>query len=365
MIIIKYLIRETLKNQIAILFILLLIFFCQKMVRVLSAAVNGEIPINLILPLLGLGVPELAQLILPLSLFLSLLMTLSKMYAYSEIVVMHACGFSKIVLIKTAMFLACITGSFALVNVFWVNPWSSLYACKVIAKAKTNPSLTSIVEGHFQTSKNGNYVLFIGNIKGNYFKNVFLAQLYPQGIQRPFVIVADTGHIQEFSNNFQQVVLDTGTRYEGTVLLRNFHITNFINYKAIIGYQAVSLRPSNADQATMNQLWNSQESSFRAELHWRLTLIFSVFVMALIVVAINDVYQCQGRILSMLPAMLLYLIFFLLQSYQRSIASKGYIDPFIRIWAVNIFYFFLAMMLNIWDTLFMRKIRVVIFSKRD
>ncbi|MGC8401056.1 LptF/LptG family permease [Enterobacter mori] len=84
--------RETLKSQLAILFILLLIFFCQKLVKILGAAVDGEIPTNLVLSLLGLGVPEMAQLILPLSLFLGLLMTLGKLYTESEITVMHACG---------------------------------------------------------------------------------------------------------------------------------------------------------------------------------------------------------------------------------------------------------------------------------
>ena len=44
--------------------------------RILGAAVDGDIPANLVLSLLGLGVPEMAQLILALSLFLGLLMTL-------------------------------------------------------------------------------------------------------------------------------------------------------------------------------------------------------------------------------------------------------------------------------------------------
>ena len=60
MIIIRYLVRETLKSQLAILFILLLIFFCQKLVRILGAAVDGDIPTNLVLSLLGLGIPVIA-----------------------------------------------------------------------------------------------------------------------------------------------------------------------------------------------------------------------------------------------------------------------------------------------------------------
>ena len=122
MIIIRYLVRETLKSQLAILFILLLIFFCQKLVRIPGAAVDGEIPTNLVLTLLGLGVPEMAQLILPLSLFLAILMTLGRLYTESEITVMHACGLSKAVLVKAAMFLMLLTAAAAAVNVVWLSP---------------------------------------------------------------------------------------------------------------------------------------------------------------------------------------------------------------------------------------------------
>lgn len=59
----------------------------------------------------------------------------------------------------------------------------------------------------------------------------------------------------------QQVVLDTGTRYEGTALLRDFRITDFVNYEAVIGHQAVVLNPSNADQAPMQALWDSNEKT--------------------------------------------------------------------------------------------------------
>ncbi len=82
---------------------------------------DGDIPTNLVLSLLGLGIPEMAQLILPLSLFLGLLMTLGKLYTESEITVMHACGLSKAVLIKAAMILALFTGAVAAVNVVWAG----------------------------------------------------------------------------------------------------------------------------------------------------------------------------------------------------------------------------------------------------
>ncbi|KIS44287.1 LPS export ABC transporter permease LptF [Kosakonia radicincitans] len=357
MIIIRYLVRETLKSQLAILFILLLIFFCQKLVRILGAAADGEIPTNLVLSLLGLGVPEMAQLILPLSLFLGLLMTLGKLYTESEITVMHACGLSRAVLIKAAMVLALFTGIIAAVNVMWAGPWSSRHQDQVLADAKANPGMAALAQGQFQQATDGNSVLFIEGVEGNRFHNVFLAQIRPKGNARPSVVVADSGQLSQHKDGSQVVTLNTGTRFEGTAMLRDFRITDFQNYQAIIGHQTVALDPSDTEQMDMRTLFNTDNPRASAELHWRLTLIFTVVMMALMVVPLSVVNPRQGRVLSMLPAMLLYLVFFLLQTTLRSNGAKGKLDPMIWMWAVNLVYLALAVMLNLWDTVPMRRVR--------
>lgn len=357
MIIIRYLVRETLKSQLAILFILLLIFFCQKLVRILGAAVDGDIPTNLVLSLLGLGVPEMAQLILPLSLFLGLLMTLGKLYTESEITVMHACGLSKAVLIKAAMILALFTGAVAAVNVMWAGPWSSRHQDEVLAEAKANPGMAALAQGQFQQASDGSAVLFIENVNGNRFNDVFLAQLRPKGNARPSVVVADSGELLQKKDGSQVVTMTQGTRFEGTAMLRDFRITDFKNYQAVIGHQAVAADPSDTEQMNMRTLWKTDTARARAELHWRFTLVAAVFMMALMVVPLSVVNPRQGRVLSMLPAMLLYLVFFLLQTSIKSNAGKGKMDPAIWMWGVNLLYFALAVLLNLWDTVPMRRFR--------
>lgn len=357
MIIIRYLVRETLKSQLAILFVLLLIFFSQMSIDILGAAVQGNIPSNLVLPLLGLGVPEMAQLILPLSLFLGLLMTYSKLYTESEITVMHACGLGKNVLVKAALVLAVLTALVAIANITWMLPWSSQYKEQVLGDAKANPGLAAMVEGQFKTTKDNNFVLYIGEVKGNDFKNVFLAQLRTANEQRPSVVVADSGYMKEDANGRQVVVLDQGTRYEGTALLRDFRITDFMNYQAVVDHRTTEVRTDKVEQKAMKQLWNGNDPEINAEFHWRLTIVFSVVVMALMVVPLSEVNPRQGRVLSMIPAMLLYLIFFLLQSTLRNSADKGDIDPKYAMWAVNLGYLALAIVLNIWDTVPMRRVR--------
>ncbi|POU04226.1 MULTISPECIES: LPS export ABC transporter permease LptF [Enterobacteriaceae] len=357
MIIIRYLVRETLKSQLAILFILLLIFFCQKLVRILGAAVDGDIPTNLVLSLLGLGVPEMAQLILPLSLFLGLLMTFGKLYTDSEITVMHACGLSKAVLVKAAMVLVVFTGILATVNVMWAGPWSSRHQDEVLAEAKANPGMAALAQGQFQQATDGNSVLFIESVSGSSFHDVFLAQLRPKGNARPSVVVADSGQLSQRKDGSQVVTLTKGTRFEGTALLRDFRITDFQGYQAIVGHQAVALDPDDTEQMDMRTLMRTDTPRASAELHWRLTLIFAVFVMALMVVPLSVVNPRQGRVLSMLPAMLLYLVFFLVQTSLKSNGGKGKLDPMIWMWAVNLLYLALAVVLNLWDTVPMRRIR--------
>ena len=318
---------------------------------------DGDIPTSLVLTLLGLGVPEMAQLILPLSLFLAILMTLGRLYTESEIAVMHACGLSKAVLVKAAMVLMLLTSIVAAINVVWLGPWSSRYQDEVTQNAKANPGAAALAAGQFQTSSDGNAVLFIEDVKGNQFGNVFLAQLRPKGNARPSVVLADSGHMEQRKDGSQVVTLDKGTRFEGTALLRDFRITDFNNYQAIVGYKEATLDPNDAEQSDFIGLFHNDTPAFRAELHWRITLVMSVLIMALMVVPLSVVNPRQGRVLSMLPAMLLYLIFFLLQSSLKSSGTKGRLDPAIWMWVVNISYLLLAVLLNLWDTIPMRRIR--------
>ncbi len=357
MIIIKYLVREIVKSQTAILLILLLIFFSQKLIRILAAAVEGNIPASLVLLLLGFGVAEMIQLILPLSLFLGILTAFSRLYHESEITVMHACGLGKKVLIISVLMLAGATSILSSMNVIWLVPWSARYQNKVLAEEKANPSFATLVEGQFQVYQNGNVVLFVGDVNRNKINRVFLAQLAPDNNRRPSIVVADKGELLERSDGTKVVLFNQGTRYEGNVLLRDFRVTDFVDYQAVISRKIVNASSQDVGYMSMYDLWHANEPAVTAELHWRLTLIFSVIIMALLAVPLSVVNPRHGRTLSMIPAILLYLIFFLIQSTLRSNIGNEKLTP-AWMWGVNTAYLMLAIFLNLWDSLPVRKLRV-------
>lgn len=357
MIITRYLVREIFKSQFAILFILFFIFFCQKLVRILGAVVNGSIPKSLIFSLLGLGVPEMAQLILPLSLFLGLLITLSRLYNGNEITVMHACGLGKNVLIQAILMLILITTLFAAINVIWLSPLFSRYQNKILSEVKANPSMAILVEGQFNLAENGKAVLFVNNVKGKQFQKIFLAQLKESSDKRSLVLIADQGHINLQPDGSQLILLNEGTLYEGTAPLSDFTITNFTQYQVLINHHVPKLGINNVEQMNLYQLCHSTRLDALAELHWRLTLVVSVLIMATIVVPLSVVNLHTGRIVNILLAMLLYLIFFILQISIRFNGAKGKLDPMIWMWFINLIYLTIALIMNLWGSVPVRKLR--------
>lgn len=357
MIITRYLVREIFKSQFAILFILFFIFFCQKLVRILSAVVNGSIPKSLIFSLLGLGVPEMAQLILPLSLFLGLLITISRLYNGNEITVMHACGLGKNVLIQAILMLILITTLFAAINVIWLSPLFSRYQNKILSEVKANPSMALLVEGQFNSAENGKVVLFVNNVKGKQFQKIFLAQRKESSDKHSLVLIADQGHINLQPDGSQLILLNEGTLYEGTALLSDFTITNFTQYQVLINHHVPKLGINNVEQMSLYQLCHSTRLDALAELHWRLTLVVSVLIMATIVVPLSVVDLYQKRIVNILLAVLLYLIFFILQISIRFNGAKGKLDPMIWMWFINLIYLTIALIMNLWGSVPVRKLR--------
>ncbi|QEH09139.1 LPS export ABC transporter permease LptF [Histophilus somni] len=357
MILIRYLTKEVFRSQIAILSILLLLFFSQQLVRVLGSASVGKIPADLVFALLSLGMPTMAQLIFPLCLFIAILLTFGRLYAESEITVMRACGVGQRILVGVALILSLLTAGLATYNVFYLSPWAMQKQIQLIEDAKANPTMGALASGQFVNVGNTDVVLFINEIKNNQIQDIYVFQMENKKNQKPSVTVAETGQLKALPNGDQVLSLENSQRVEGTALLPDFRITHFDQYQAYLDYKTTDKDTSETEILSLKELINSKSPAAKAELHWRLTLIFAVPIMALIAVPLSRVNPRQGRFAKILPALLLYLIYFLLQSSLKSAGASGKIEAHIFMPLVSIFFLFLAVLLNSWNSVFMYKIR--------
>lgn len=346
MILTKYLIKETLKSQLAILFILLVIFLAQQLVRVLGSAVNGNVPVDVILPLLGLGMPTMAQLMLPLSLFLALLLTLGRLYSESEITVMQACGIGPNALVKVGLILSIVTAAIAAYNSLYLTPWALKKQVEVVENAKANPSASAITPGQFISSNNGNFVLFVDKVKGDQLSDIYLFQTKQVGKVKPSVIVAEQGNFSTAKDGSQTLALKNGERFEGSAVLPEFRVTHFQDYLAFLAFNPAKAEEANLDMQDSNALLKNSSANAKAELQWRISLFLAVPLMMLIAIPLSKVNPRQGRFAKIIPALLLYLIYFLLQSSLKTAGINGKIESHYWMILVNILFLLLGIILN-------------------
>ncbi|MEH0094013.1 LPS export ABC transporter permease LptF [Vibrio metschnikovii] len=364
MIIVRYLIRETLKSQFAIFFVLFLVFLSQKFIRVLADASDGEIPARMILSIVALNMPAMGLLMLPLSLYIGILLTFGRLYAESEITVMNATGIGNKFLIRAALYLAIITSSAAAFNAFWLSPWSQDKEAQLIEQLAAESSVDLLQKGQFQRSPDGSSVVFIDNIENRKLQNVFVAQLAPRQSILPSVMFSDSGEVKELSDGRQMITMHNGVRYEGVPTRLDYMITRFDQYEGLIGQRSVKAKGRDWQETPTLALIRNPDPRAQAELQWRISLVLCIPLLTMLVVPLSAVNPRQGRFAKMGPAILVYLTYFLTISAMKSALEDGTIPIEIGMWPINAALLFAAIIVNTLDSVWVRKIKDKFRPKR-
>lgn len=347
MIIHRYLIGQVLKNQMALLLILVSIFSCQKLIRVLSDVATEALSARWLWAIVGFGFPYMLQLIIPLSLFLSLLLTYGALYANGEMVAMQAGGLPQCSLLKVAWCLALLSCIPATANLVWFGPKAAHYERQMVQQATNHLEAVALAKGKFRRIGRDPWVLFIGDSKDHQFTQLFAAQGHPAA-GHPFAIwIAEAGSLQQRADGSRMLLLDSGVHYRGLAPDQPLHITQFKQYQVHFSQkQPISLEKS-LEGHSLRWLWRSSKPAARRELHWRLSLLFFIPLMASLAVPLSKHNPRQPRIFSLLPPLLLYLIHFLFQTLVRSALERGQLGTVAWFWAINAGYLLLAFWLNI------------------
>ncbi|WP_428772892.1 LPS export ABC transporter permease LptF [Vibrio sp.] len=364
MIIVRYLIRETLKSQFAIFFILFLVFLSQRLIRVLADASDGEIPAGLVMNFVALSMPYMGLLMLPLSLFLGILLTFSRLYAESEITVMNATGIGNKFLVRAALYLAVITGTAAAFNAFWLAPWSQdrITALQEQVQAENNVDL--LKKGHFQGTPDGASVAFIDDIEDKKLKHIFIAQMRPRDSVLPSVSYSQSGEVVELSDGRQIIRMNDGVRYEAIPTRLDYMVTRFNQYEGIIGQREVRQKGRDWEALPTQELMGNTDPKAQAELQWRISLVICIPLLTMLVVPLSAVNPRQGRFAKMGPAILIYLTYFLAISATKSALEDGSIPAFIGLWPINLGLLITALVVNSMDSIPVRRLKDKIRQKR-
>jgi lipopolysaccharide export system permease protein len=363
MLIFRYLLKETLKSQLAIFLILMAIFITLRFVKVLGDASDGDIPASLVLGFLSLYAPALASLVLPISAFLGIMLAHGRFYVDSEMTVMRACGISEWyvtrIMLALSVLLMIITGAVTL----YLAPTASQNEYNLREKARSEASFSAIIPGRFQQTGNQEAVVFVHDVNSDdSLQRVFLSQQQKdEDSQQVRVVYADKGIVKQEADGTRQLVLTNGVQYEGTQLQQDFRVVVFDEYQIQIADQETQQQRQKISVLPTMELLNNDTIEAQVELQWRIAIPLSIPFLVLIAVPLSAVDPRQGRFGKMFPAILLYLGYFLLLLASRRVLEDGKLPIQLGLWWVHGIMFIIGIALLSRDrklgTLFRAKVR--------
>lgn len=348
MLIFRYLTTEVLKSQVAVFLTLMTIFLSQKFVVILSDASQGSIPAKLVLAMVALKLPQLASLILPLSLFLGIILAYSRIYADSEMTVLKACGVSEWYVVRVTLVSSVILAFFAAFLTMYVAPWASEQEYQLKEKAKADAGLSALRAGRFQQTGNEKAVVFIHSIEkgGKELNKVFVAQL-PDSEKGNLarLVYAQQGMVIESQSGEQQLVLSDGKRYETDGKTAALNLTQFDGYSVQIREQAIEHQRRKLEAISTGELMAIGTPEAIAQWQWRIAIPLSIPLLTLLAVPLSVVNPRQGKFAKLVPAISLYLGYFILLNAAKFAVEDGKIPPSIGLWWIHLSALFIGTLL--------------------
>jgi lipopolysaccharide export system permease protein len=348
-------VSEFVSNGLLVFGVLLGIVVVSQLFRFLADAVSGRLAVDGVLALLGFSALNYLPVLLSISLFVSILLTLSRCYRDSEMAVWFCAGVGLTRWIRPVLWYAVpVVALIALLSLV-LSPWALKKADEYKNRLESRDDVASASPGLFRESKQADRVYFIENVNlgSNRVGNVFV-QTSENG--KVGTMVAKQGLQETLPNGDRFLVLLNGTRYEGMPGQLNYSVIDFERYALRIDSAPPKESQPRARNMTTSELWQDRTTWSLSELEWRVGLPISAAVLALLAIPLSYVNPRAGRSLNLVLAIVLYMLYSNMISVTNAWVGQGKLSPGLGLWGIHV------LMLIVTALLFYR--RLSLFSWR-
>jgi len=329
--------KELFYTSLATILILSGVVIAQRSVYIFRLAAKGIIPNDAIDTVLVFNLLKHLPLLLSLTLFLTVLITLTRWYKDSEMVIWFSSGLGLANLIKPIIIFSLpiiiLIASLSL----YISPWAVYKAEEFKKGLESRDELATITPGIFKESKSDNRIFYVEGFSelGNVVKNIFV-----QSIQngKVGVIIANEGERIENERGEDYIVMKEGRRYEGQPNSKEFSTTYFTEYGVLIEKEArkiISVGEVYEAKSTL-ELLASDSSRYKAELYWRISLPISALLLVFLAIPLSVINPRSGRSVNIIMALLLFVIYNNLLGVSHSIVSIGNTKIWYGLWPVHL-----------------------------
>lgn len=325
---------EALRNTAAIALVLIILVGFLGMSALLGRAVRGDLAEDIILKLLGLQTLQRMDLLLILSLYLGVLVTLSRWYRDSEMTVLGACGVSLTQLLRPAMILLTVVGVAIAGFSFYFNPWAATRMERLKIERQQQRQPPSIAPGVFNETSGGSRVFYAERVnRDGTMENVFIS-----GAQRgqENVTVARSAYSRTdegTGDNF--LVLGDGTLYEGVPGTAGYRMVKFQAFHIRIEPKLVAVAPLRDEEVSTARLYKRKDANAQAEWHWRIAKPIMAAVLVIYALILAYTPPRRGRLMNLFAAVLVYFLYSNMLALGMTLIKKDEVPGFVGLWWVH------------------------------
>jgi lipopolysaccharide export system permease protein len=336
--------------------VLVAITVVTTLVRLLGLAAGGLMASEAVWAFLGFRALNVLPVLLSISLFVSVLLALTRSYRDSEMVVWFSSGLGLTAWVRPVLLFSIpLVITIGLLSLL-LSPWASSRSEDYQHELEAREDVSQLTPGVFHESKRADRVFFLEALAGDQTRvaNIFIQSMQQQ---RLGVMVAREGFQGVNEKGDRYVVLLNGTRYETEAGSPQYRMTQFERYwMRVSGGEPRMQAPAPSSLSTL-QLAEDPSLINVSELYWRVGLPLSALMLALIAIPLSFVNPRGGRSVNLILALLVYAIYSNLLGMMRLWIALGKISGIVGFLAVH------GLMVLILLLLFYRRMSLRFFAR--
>ena len=320
---------EVFKSTVGILLIFFFLVVSSRFVGYFEQASEGLIEPNLIFKVVFLRFPDFITLLLPLSFFLGIVITISRLYADREIYGYFSGGLSEKDLIKFLFPQSLVFFFITLLLSMYIAPYTKELSKEIVTLDTLKEQLESIKPKEIFSLKDEDGFIYADNKENESFENV---TIYLSNEDYSSIIIADK---LDYDDSDTEINLN----FQNGVLYQDI----FISESSVVSYFGQLKIPVKNDKDSVSglsftKLFDFSTKSSKSEIQWNISIPITIFILLILGITLSKVGPRQGRLSVLLPAIFVYILYLSLLILARESFSENSYNAQNYIWYVHIIF---------------------------
>jgi lipopolysaccharide export system permease protein len=306
----------------AVFVALLAILITTVLIRLLGQAAGGRIASEAVLALLGLSALSYLPIVLSLTMFVAILLTMSRAYRDSEMIIWFSSGLPLTAWVRPVLIFALPLVALITLLVLFLTPWSVAKSTDYQQAVAEREELSQIRAGTFHESRGRERVFFVEGIAedASTVQNIFVSSVQHG---RLGVMVSRGGYQETMPNGDRFAVMLDGRRYEGVPGTPEYRVMDFERYAIRIDTKEGKKATGTPKGAPLSALLDDPSPANLAQLLWRVSIPVSALTLALLAIPLSFVNPRAGRATNLALAILIFLVYSNLINVAQAWVQQG------------------------------------------